>query len=237
MRDGYVIMARDDKRSISLNTKYPLIEFIPNGVDFSTACVSPNDRDAYAKRVGLPKNSYIIGSIGRMVQERNPIAVVEVFSEILLNKRDDDLFSIYFYMGGSGPEWDRVINKFSELGIRDHVVLPGLVENSYVAMASFSLYLTMNVGEITGISGLEAASMGVPVVSIQMLSGYTSKSEDWIWSAEDPKLVACRILEILRNKAELNRLSATQKSYCAEHFSSSGMANKYSLFYKRCLSL
>ncbi|SKA89420.1 Glycosyltransferase involved in cell wall bisynthesis [Thiothrix eikelboomii] len=236
MRDGYILMAQDDQwdRHFSKKKKYPLIELIPNGIDLSKLHVSPQELDLCAASIGRAKEAYIIGSIGRMVRERNPDAIVDVFFELLSRKIDSDQFDIHFYMGGTGPEFNRIAQKFSDMGISNFVTLPGLVENSRVTMSSFSLYVTMNVKGTTGISGLEATSQGIPTVAVQMTPGYTAKETDWIWSSESPKLVAEKILELLRDQTSLSQLAKVQKDFCIENFSATTMAKRYLDFYKKC---
>lgn len=238
MRDGYILMAQDDKWNRFFSKKrYPLVELIPNGVDLSNLYVSHHKCNLDAASEEFTKKTYTIGSIGRMVRERNPDAIVEVFSHVLSKKTDSDQFDINFYMGGTGPEFNRIAQRFSDMGIRKLVTLPGLVENSRVAMSTFSIYVTMNVKDATGISGLEATSQGVPTVAVQMIAGYASKKTDWIWSSESPKLVAEKILELLRDQKSLYQLGATQKEFCVENFSAVSMAKKYLNFYKKLFLL
>ena len=47
-----------------------------------------------------------------------------------------------------------------------------------------NLYVTLNIGKLTGLAAMEAAYSGLPVLGIQ-LSDYSTQANDWIWSSKD----------------------------------------------------
>ena len=54
----------------------------------------------------------------------------------------------------------------------EQVHFPGEVNEPMKALSAMDLYISINVGPITGLAGMEAASFGLPVIAMQFTSGY-----------------------------------------------------------------
>ena len=100
-RDGFALMAQDAhwSRFADRNPNLP-VAIIPNGVAVSDTPADPADVAAYRKQVGIPESArWVVGTIGRILPERNPLATVAAFAEISRRLGGD----VHFLMGGSGP--------------------------------------------------------------------------------------------------------------------------------------
>jgi phosphatidylinositol alpha-1,6-mannosyltransferase len=64
----------------------------------------------------------VILSVGRLIERKNQVALVEAMPRILQNHPDAMLV-----LAGRGPMLSRISRRACELGIRDHVALPGKV--------------------------------------------------------------------------------------------------------------
>lgn len=235
LRDGYVLMAEDAAWTERLgHSGKPHLAFIPNGVDLSYT-PSREATEHFLSRSGIPEGVTIIGSIGRMVNERNPDALVAVIAEVVANLQPGERFLPHFYFGGDGPELQRISQLIRDSGLEKFVSLPGMVDNPKLAMSCCTLYVTMNVGDTTGISGLEAASLAVPVVSVQMRPDYVQQETDWIWSSPSPKTVAVKVLDLLRHPDSLKSLGDHQQRHCMAYFSATRMAKDYISLYQKCI--
>lgn len=105
-----------------------------------------------------------------------------------------------------------------------------------LAFGLIDLYVSINVGPITGIAGLEAAAAGTPAIALQALSDYASGGEDWIWSSADPAEVARKAAALLSGADEAANLSARQCEHARSHFSIDSMGATYQALYEECAS-
>jgi glycosyltransferase involved in cell wall biosynthesis len=240
-RDGYALMAENSEWRRHLQKRgMPLSQFIPNGVEVPRQGVSPEATCAFSSRVGLPsENVPVVGTIGRLVAERNPLAMLDVFAEIqkgLAQKGITGTRGAHFLMGGEGPEMEPVRQKAHCYKIADRVHLPGLIVNPQLAMSTMDLYVSLNVGGTTGIAGMEAAAQGVPVIALQMSADYESSDSDWIWSSKDPKALAAKAVELLLSDSFRTEIGRQQREHVIKNFSAEKMAADYGLFYSLALS-
>ena len=232
-RDGYVLMAEDNEWQTHLKkSSMPLMQFIPNGVDLPQITFELSARRAVRSNIGLPDYPHlVVGTVGRMAAERNPVAMIETFAKIVFHLKG--LAKVHFLMAGAGPEMDVVRRRVAALGLIDLVTLPGLVIDSRSVMSIMDLYLTMNVGVTTGVAGLEAATQGIPVIAIQMQSDHRLGATDWIWSSNSPDEVAREAVKILLDHRMRTELADAQRQYAIENFSAQKMASRYVDFYKK----
>ena len=94
------------------------------------------------------------------------------------------------------------------------------------------VYVSVSVGETSGISMIEAAMCKVPVVGIKLTENYQTKDTDWIWSHTDTKEVVKKIIFLLQNEEECNKLAARQYKFVTSHFISEAMYSSYKSFYE-----
>jgi len=229
-RDGLALMARDAHwtRFAERNPALPLA-IIPNGVAVDDAPVGAAERAAYREGLGIPADAPLVGTIGRVQAERNPLAIVAAFAGIARQAGAD----VHFLMGGTGPMLDAVRAEGERLGIGDRLHLPGMVLSPRTAMAAMDVYVSVNVGPITGIAGLEAAAGGTPVVAVQALAEHRRGEADWIWSDPDPALVAQEAARLLADAGERTALSQRQRAHVLAHHSAGAMARAYETLYAR----
>ena len=228
-RDGYAMMAQ-----AGTDWRFPKrpampVMFIPNGINLDV--VHPGDAAAaaYRKAVGIPANArFVVGTVGRIIRDRAPLSIIAVYARMAQILPID----VHFFIGGEGPMRDEVIAEAERLGFAGRLHLPGLVVDVQTAFAAIDLYLTINVGEVTGVAGLEAAALGLPVIAVNTRAGYDG-ANDWIWSHTDPVVVGDRAAELLQDAPRRNALAAVQQQHVHAHFSARTMWAEYEELYRR----
>lgn len=229
-RDGYALMAEDEYWGAfaAAHTKLPLA-IIPNGIVTDLPEVSSAERSAYRREAGIPEGASVIGTVGRLRAERNPFATVATFAEAARQLGPD----VHFLIAGDGPMADAVQAEGDRLGLGGRLHLPGLAVKPWVAAAVIDVYISMNVGPITGIAGLEAAAAGVPVIAVQATTDYTGGNRDWIWSDPDPVRVGTEAARLMKSPAERQQLAATQAAHVRAHHSAGAMLDAYLALYAK----
>jgi glycosyltransferase involved in cell wall biosynthesis len=219
--NDFVLMAQNKIwKSFVSGRKKRNIFLIENGISMSIETKEDQFQDWSTRTLA-------VGTISRLQVERSPWRFLEVFAS-LKNQSDRD-FS--FLMGGEGPMRKSLEVQVEVLNLENQIVLPGIVFSPKQFLDSLDIYVTLNVGAITGIAGLEAVFSGTPVVALQSLADYEATSDDWMWSSSDPAEVASKINEISRNPVKAKELIQNQQLVVKERFRSEVMARKYLRIY------
>lgn len=229
--DALVLMA-EDKYWIKFVRNRPklLSTVILNGISFGRLVhVDYDARRAYRRKIGIPDACrYVVGTIGRLEPDRKPWLYLPIFAEIV-NAFGQE---VHFVIGGNGSEYDHLCSLVVKYGLEKQVHLPGLIIEPQLPFSITDLYITLNVNAISGVSALEAAYLGVPVLAIQMCSDYKARQDDWIWSSTDLSEIAARATELLRDPFERQALAKRQAAHVQSNYAVESMANSYGMFYK-----
>jgi glycosyltransferase involved in cell wall biosynthesis len=204
------------------------VRTIPNGIAAPSGIPTEEERLAYRRTAGVPGACpLVVGTVGRLDPARQPWLYPKIFGPIARRFPD-----VHFVMGGAGPELERVQQAIAEEGLEGRVHLPGLVQNPRLAFSIMDLYVTLNVGPITGVAAIEAAFAGLPIVAIQLLEGYRARDGDWIWSSADTAEIAERAIALIGEPERLRALAERQRAYAEAHHSIEVMADAYDSLYE-----
>lgn len=232
VRDGYGMIADEAGRGRFFDGTQTLpLVFAPNGIDTDIALPSAEAARGFRSAVGIPERALVVGTVGRIIRDRAPMSVVAAFGQIAEVAGPD----VHFFIGGEGPMTDEVRTKANRLGIADRLHLPGLITQPTAAFANIDLYLTINVGTMTGVAALEAAACGLPVIAVNTRADHDGGS-DWIWSDADPVKVGNRAAELLADRDKRAALARVQQAYVRAHYSGSAMWQAYEGLYRRALA-
>ena len=233
-RDALVLMARDDYWCRFVAARPKLVsEVIPNGVAVADGVIGDDERLAYRRQAGIPDDAnLVIGTVGQLRADRQPWLYLPIFAEMARALGP----KCHFVMAGDGPEYGRLEEMVKEHGLTGRVHLPGLAPTGRLPISIMDLYLTLNVGPITGIAALEAAFDRTPVVAIQLIEGRRADTGDWIWSSSDLAEVAAHSIELLRSPDRLRTLAESQHAYATANHGVDIMAKAYMELYRRAIA-
>ncbi|MGI5197897.1 glycosyltransferase [Streptomyces sp. CA-288835] len=144
----------------------PRIEVVPNGIDLARFRFDPSRRARTRRRLGLPKDAYVIGGIGRLAASKRFSVLIEALAQL---PRDYVLLLV-----GSGPEesvlrraaqragvTDRVLftgeQPYEPDGTRDRLDLPSLT-------SAMDVLASPSAEESFGLAVVEGLAAGLPVL-------------------------------------------------------------------------
>jgi glycosyltransferase involved in cell wall biosynthesis len=228
-RAGVALMARDAfwLAFAESNPQIP-VAFIANGIGAPTTQPA-GSRERVREALGVPRKALVVGTIGRMVAERMPEALLSAFATMPARV---DGNPVHLVMGGAGPLVEPLRAASRDRNLQDRVHFPGLVEDPASMLSAFDLYLSVNVGEVTGIAGLEAAAAGLPVVALQALAGREADADDWIWSSSDIEEVGRRMTLLLQDRSAAAALAIAQNRHVIDHHGAAAMFRSYLELYR-----
>ena len=189
--------------------------------------------EEYSKAIRFSKDlKFTIGTISRLESDREPEKFIEIF--YLLNQKNPNKYN--FIIGGSGSQESALRELSVKYGIQDKCYFIGYTKDPYLPLSLMDLFISINVENSTGLAGLESAQAGVPLVGIQWLKDYQSKSSDWIWSSSIVKNIAKKIFELSNDHDSLLRLKIKQQEFVNKNFSEQNMLKNYEDFYFNVLA-
>jgi glycosyltransferase involved in cell wall biosynthesis len=234
MRDGYVLMAKDNYWNNFLEKRPKLpAAIIPNGIAPFPGERSEAGRRQLFEQLNIPAGvQYLVGTVGMLRPDRQPELYIPIFKQIHTTLGE----AVHFIMVGAGSEMEKIQALIQAEGLSSKVSLPGLVNRPAEIVQQLDVYVSLSVGETAGISMIEAAMCRLPVVAIQLTPGYVMKPEDWVWSDTDLAKVAEKIIHLLTDAVAAKELSGKQYAFVNMHYTAEAMYRAYHDFYKKVLN-
>ena len=135
------------------------VRILPNAIDLAQyQSVSEEEAAAVKEKYGL-QDAFVIGHVGRFHYAKNHEFLLEVFREILKQKKEARLLLV-----GDGDTLPMVKEKASQLGISDQVIFAGMQKDTAAYYRAMDLMVFPSHYE--GLPGtvVEAQAAGVPVL-------------------------------------------------------------------------
>lgn len=133
---------------------------IPNSVDTQRFRPSAALRRAAREQLRLPHDALVIGSIGRLSEQKQPGAALAMLG--LLRKVFPNL---YLVLAGSGPLEPQLRKQAERMGLTEYVIFTGFVPAVEELLPALDVHLLLSRNEGFGISTIEAMACGVPAVA------------------------------------------------------------------------
>lgn len=228
-RDGVVFMASDPYLArLAVAAPGLKVETIQNGVSPKGCSASQGSVENFLHSLGLSRSkNRLIGTISRVVPERRPLEIADVLIGVLREMGPET----HAVLGGEGALLRVLREKINTSGVSDRFHLLGLVEDPHTVMSSLSVYLTLNVGETTGISALEAVFCRVPIVALQLEKSHALGPTDWIWTSASVSEVTAECVNLLRNLGRRTSVQEEQFKVAETRFDAKTMVEQYLEFY------
>jgi glycosyltransferase involved in cell wall biosynthesis len=215
-----------------IGTKKLKVETVYNGLNVEKLKVTI-DRDSMKRKLDIPSDSLIVGSIYRISDEKRPFLWVEIAKEVnrKFNKK------VHFVLVGDGPLRTQVEELVESKNLGEYIHLVGRqddVSNWYNIMDVFLL-----TSAVEGISNsmLEAEYMGVPVVVPDvggLKEAMIDKKTGFLLSTDTVEKFSDKIIYLLRNRwGEKEKKFSRQ--YIEKKFSIYNMIENTLSFYRRNL--
>jgi len=132
---------------------------ITNAIDITLAETHQLDRASARLALGLPKESVIIGAIGRLVPVKGHIHLIRAFGRVSRDYPEASLAII-----GGGREEAALLAEIGVLGLGDRVVLCGTVPDAMRYVRAFDMFIMPSLQEGLGLALLEGMCGRLPVM-------------------------------------------------------------------------
>lgn len=145
---------------------------INNGIDTEKYRFNSSVRDSIRNELNL-NGKYVIGHIGRFVEQKNHRFIVNLFNEY--QKKDD--YAVLLLVG-FGPLEEQIKAQVSEFGIDNKVIILNNRHDPYNLLQAMDLFLFPSNFEGLPISLIEAQASGVDVIASDIQPNAEGKIND-----------------------------------------------------------
>jgi glycosyltransferase involved in cell wall biosynthesis len=118
------------------------------------------ERDEARRRLGLPAGGAVVGTVGRLSDQKDPGTWVRAAAAIARQRPDT-----HFVMIGDGPLRAEAEREAAGLGVADRLVMTGLRDDVPAVLPAFDVFLLTSRWEGLPLVIPQAMAAGVPVVA------------------------------------------------------------------------
>ena len=205
---------------------------IYNGIDI--------DKFSNASAVDLKKvlfsneEDIIIGMVGRLTEQKDPLMFVRISSVILKTIKN-----VKFILVGDGNLREKTLSLAKELGIADRLVLTGWVTNPESYIKAFDIAVLTSRWEGFGLVLAEYMAAGKPIVAsnIDGIPCVIRNGYDGLLAApEDVNDFVSKITSLINNKNLADRLAFNAKQIVKSKFSIDRVISEHTQLFHQLLN-
>ena len=204
---------------------------IPNGINVDNFIANGSSDEQQE----LPKNSFVIGFLGRFMPEKGCQHVIEVVDS-MVNEHQITDFKVVA-VGGFGGFVREYRKEIEKRGLVDYFIFSGFIKNIYSALRQFHVILIPSLGEACGLVPMEALVSGTPVIAFSCI-GLREVLVDTPGIMVPVKDVPAMVDEIVRVKGNYKNIKAVFEEFVSEaikKFDSSNTAQQLEQLYNEVL--
>jgi len=208
---------------------------IPHGIDMSEyAPVSPEEKTARRRVLGLPEDRLLITYTGRLIEGKG----LETLFAALRSLADVPSWHLVLVGSGSGQVIsieERLRQDAEEGALRGRVTFTGRVENVAACLQASDVFVFPTLDEALGMSAVEAQACGLPTVASRT-GGVPDIVEAGITGLLVPPGEAGPLEEglrsVLADEGLRMRFSAAARSRMEERFAFGTMVGRYASLFR-----
>ncbi|MEZ4675708.1 MAG: glycosyltransferase [Caldilineaceae bacterium] len=205
-----------------------------NALNFDRFTAVTVDRAAKRVALGLPAVGPIIGSVGRLTEQKGYHLLLEAVPQVLAHHP-----AAHFVLVGSGDQSAALVEQAHRLQIAAHVHFTGARGDIEELFGLFDLFVSSSLWEGLPTVILESMAAGVPVVattvsgsSEQVIDGVTGR----LVTPGDPVALAEGMIDLLGDPAKAAQLSAAARPFAMARFSIQAVAEAHVQLYHRLIA-
>lgn len=161
---------------------------IPNGVDLQRFAFNAEKRVQMRNELGIDKDTFVLGHVGRITVPKNHKFLVELFAEYHKGNANGKLLLV-----GDGELFEEVKQQIAQLGINDAVIMMGSKTNTEDYYQAMDVFVFPSLWEGLPVSVVEAQANGLPCFLSDVITHdvdltdqvkYLSLNEKKLWLEE-----------------------------------------------------
>ena len=178
-----------------------------NAVDLRKFEMSTNTRINERQKLKINDETIVLGHIGRFVEQKNHIFLLNLLKEILKDKKNIKLILV-----GDGEERKKIEDMAVSMKIKDNIIFTGIMEDTARMYNVFDIFLLPSLWEGLPVVALEAQASGLKCIFANTVD------KNVIIDNENAELLELnlkvwkeKIIELIDSKAYLQRRTNEKK--------------------------
>ena len=156
--DTLITINKEDYGRAKRKFKAKRVEYVPGvGIDLKKFNTVKVDRDLKRSQLGLPKEAFVVLSVGELNKNKNHEVIIRAIAKI-------DNPDIHYIVCGEGPLKGYLIDLSEDLGIKNRVHLLGFRKDIAEICKVSDLFTFPSYREGLSVALMEAMANGLPVV-------------------------------------------------------------------------
>ena len=210
------------------------VEVLPTGIP-AEAFLRDEKRAAEIRKRYIGDADYLFCTVSRLAAEKNLVFQMQGLAHLgrLLKKRGKTFRHLFI---GDGPAKESLVRMAEELGLSEHVIFVGNVENHEMKnyQAACDAFLFTSKSETQGIVLLEAMAAGNPVVALDAsgVRDIVANGENGFLTGGDAADWAGRVAELVTNEALQQQMRANAVR-TAMQYTEDEIARRAEQYYKK----
>lgn len=135
------------------------VYLLNNAIDVDKFKYNKTIRADKRKELNIDDNTFVVGHIGRFVEQKNHLFLIDLFNELHKEKSNSLLILV-----GQGPLFDAVKAKVHRLGLENCVLLLGQRNDVFDLYQAFDMFVLPSLYEGLPVVGVEAQTSGLPSI-------------------------------------------------------------------------
>ena len=181
-------------------------KIIYNGIDVNKFKYDLQSRVNIRSKYNIKDNEYVIGAIGRITEQKNPIFALNLMN---LLKDKNDIKMIWCGEGKMSTVCEKYIIKNN---LEENVIFAGKVEEAWKYYSAFDLFIMPSLYEGFPIAVIEARSAGLPCIVSNNITDEVLRLKDIKYLELDLDIWKRTIIECYDNRHELGARSNSYKT-------------------------
>lgn len=138
------------------------VRTVHNGVNVDRVVAQQGAGEALRKKLGIEPATRIVGTVGRMVEQKNYERLIDGFGRLVADGRNIHLLAV-----GDGPLRAQLTERVAAAGLSERVTMIGSVtrDDVYAALDAIDVFVVPSLWEGFCNAAVEAAVAGLPIAA------------------------------------------------------------------------
>lgn len=205
---------------------------IPYGLDVGRFAKSEQSRGALRHDLGVPSDTLLIGSVGRLVGVKNYILFLNAIAD-LKEHVGVDFAKVRFVIAGDGIQRLELESLSKQLGISNDVIFLGALKDLAPLYAALDVFIITSITEGVPITLLEAMAAGKAIISTGV-GGIPEIAKDsgvLLIQSNDRKALVGTMKSLIRDKLRREECGRRSLEKARRDFGIEHIANNYADLY------
>lgn len=196
--DTLITINSEDYNLAKRKMKADRIEYVPGvGIDVDRFRNTVVDRDEKRKQLGIPRDAYLILSVGELNKNKNHEAVIRAVARL-----DDP--GIHYLIAGNGNLMGVLTRLEMKLNVEKQIHLIGYRNDVAELYKTADLYILPSLREGLNVSLIEARASGTPTICSKIRGNTDIVDRNWCFEPKDTAGISLLIQNMKNGKCVYN---------------------------------